>query len=109
MSSPTSSIAEPMSDAESLQQIEIIEEVDAVVVTDARPLPAHRTAGQLAASPAALATTSFVAGIATAAIIAHRRANRGSRRMAKGTGRARGLDITASRSFLVDVHLLNRD
>ncbi len=98
-----------MSDAQSLQRIEIIEEVDAVVVTDARALPVHRAAGQLVASPAALATTSFVAGIATAAIIAHRRASRGSRRLAKKTGRARGLDITASRSFLVDVHLLNRD
>ncbi|HEY5143432.1 MAG TPA: hypothetical protein VII98_08030 [Solirubrobacteraceae bacterium] len=98
-----------MSDAQSLQQIEDIEEVDGVVVRDAPPLPAQRTAAQLAASPAALATTSFVAGIATAAIIAHRRAGRGSRRLAKKTGRARGLDITASRSFLVDVHLLNRD
>jgi hypothetical protein len=98
-----------MSAAEELQEIEPVEEVDAIVVSQPRPLPVQRAGAQLAATPAALATGSFLAGVATAAIIAHRRASRTSKRLAKRSGRPAGLDIVASRSFLVDVHLINRD
>ncbi|HVP03147.1 MAG TPA: hypothetical protein VMT10_11300 [Solirubrobacteraceae bacterium] len=98
-----------MSDAQSLQPVEEVEEVDAVLVSEPRVLPAPRTPAQLATTPAALATTSFLAGIATAVIIARRRASRSQRRLARRGARPRGLDIAASRSFLVDVHLLGRD
>lgn len=98
-----------MSEAHGLQEIDAVEEVDAVVVTDARALPARRTPGQVVATQAAVATTSFVAGLATAVVVAHRRNRKATKRAARKGSRGRGLDVAASRSFLVDVHLLNRD
>jgi hypothetical protein len=89
--------------AESLQ-VQPTEEVDAVVVHGPRPLPARRT-GQSVAASAAVAATSFAVGAATAVVVANRRSRRAGRRTLAGRrGRA---DIVASRSFLVDVHLLN--
>lgn len=82
------------------------EEVDAVLVADARPLPASRPTGQVVMAQAAVVATSFAAGAATAVVLA-RRGRRAGRRAARGRGRARH-EIAASRSFLVDVHLLNR-
>jgi hypothetical protein len=80
-----------------------IEEVDAVPVlgdTGAAIEP-RRAAGQVVVrQAAAVAATSFAAGVATVALArAHkvRRARRRQRAMAP---------IVASRSFLVDVHLL---
>ena len=83
------------------------EEVDAVVVHDAWPPAAPRSTGQLVRTQAAVAAGSFAVGAATAVVVAHRRAKRAS----AGAGRRRGkgaLDVAATRSFLVDVHLLNR-
>ena len=84
-----------------------VEEVDAVVVTDARPLPVPRSAAQVVRSQAVVAAGSFAVGAATAVVVAHRRARRAGTKRARGR-RSRGLDVAASRSFLVDVHLLNR-
>jgi hypothetical protein len=83
------------------------EEVDAVVVTDARPLPAQRTTAQVVRTQAAVAAGSFAVGAATAVVVAHRRARRATAKAGRRRGRS-SLDVAATRSFLVDVHLLNR-
>jgi hypothetical protein len=85
-------------------------------VVDGLPVPAEPAAvpeplrPALAPVPAvqavALAATGFVAGAATAAVVARRRARPGRRRK-KGKG-AIG-EIVTSNSFLVDVHLIRRD
>jgi hypothetical protein len=58
-----------------------------------------------AVQAAALAATGFVAGAATAAMVARRRARPSRRRRKKS---AIG-EIVGSNSFLVDVHLVRRD
>ena len=83
------------------------EEVDAVAVTDARALPAPRTTAQVVRTQAAVAAGSFAVGAATAVVVAHRRARRASTRAGRRRGKS-ALDVAATRSFLVDVHLLNR-
>jgi hypothetical protein len=84
-------------------------------VVDAVPVLADsRAVEPLAARPAiqaaAVAATSFVAGAATVAVIrrrgARRALRRARRRRAPRTGEV--LEIVSSRSFLVDVHLVNR-
>jgi hypothetical protein len=65
------------------------------------------------AQAAAVAVTGFVAGAATLALMHRRRSRRAlgrSPRRRRGLGRGRGETITVAgtRSFLVDVHLLNR-
>ena len=64
-------------------------------------------AGQVpAVQAAALAATGFVAGAATVAVVARRRAKpRRLRRKKKGVLG----EIVGSNSFLVDVHLVRRD
>jgi hypothetical protein len=90
-------------------EIEAVEEVDAIVVADARPLPAARSTGQIVKTQAAVAAGSFVAGAATVVVVAHRRARKTSRRTRRGRRSSGGaLEIAGSRSFLVDVHLLQR-
>ena len=84
-----------------------VEEVEAVLVSEARPLPAARTPAQIVRTQAVVAAGSFAVGAATAVVVAHRRARRAGTRAARRK-RSRGLDVAASRSFLVDVHLLNR-
>jgi hypothetical protein len=84
-----------------------VEEVDAVVVAEARALPERRAPGQLVKTQAAVAAGSFVAGAATAVVVAHRRARKASRRAGRGR-RGGGLEVAASRSFMVDVHLLQK-
>jgi hypothetical protein len=71
--------------------------------------------GRAAASPAVqaatVAATGFVAGMATVALArrhAARKANPALRRRRKRRGSDVG-EVLASRSFLVDIHLLNRD
>ena len=81
-----------------------VEEVDAVpVLSEAgTTLEPRRPAGQVVVrQAAAVAATSFAAGVATVALARAtkvRRARRGARRTMA--------PIVASRSFLVDVHLL---
>ena len=83
------------------------EEVDAVVVRDARPLPAQRSAAQAVRTQAVVVAGSFAVGAATAVVVGHKRARRATAKAGRRRGRS-ALDVAASRSFLVDVHLLNR-
>ena len=97
------------------------EVVDAVAVPEpgeipappAPPAPARGglvvSAGPVAVQAAAVAVTGFAAGAATVAVVRRHRARKASRRgRRKDTGKGLG-EIRASRSFLVDIHLLNRD
>jgi len=84
-------------------------------VVDALPVLAEsRAVEPLAARPAvqaaAVAATGFVAGAATVAVIRRRGARKALRRRKRST-RCGGemLEIVSSRSFLVDVHLVNRE
>jgi hypothetical protein len=86
------------------------EEVDAVpVLADAAlpPVPrvsASRAAAVVAKQAAAVAATSFAAGVATVAVVRGARAVRARR---KTRGRAVPIGpVLATRSFLIDVHLL---
>jgi hypothetical protein len=88
----------------SSEQRERDEEVDAVVVNEARPLPALRSAAELVATQAAVVGGSFVAGAVVCAVISRRRSGKAARRR-KRSGQS---TIAASRSFLVDVHMLQR-
>ena len=79
------------------------EVVDAVpVLADDRGVPAPRPAGGVvvAKQAVAVAATSFAAGVATVAAVRAGRAVRSRRRARKA------LPVVATRSFLVDVHLL---
>lgn len=78
-----------------------------IVVGQARPLPERRTVGQMVTSRRAVAATGFVAGAATALAVAQRRGRRAAARSQRRSKTGR-LDVAATRSFLVDVHLLNK-
>ena len=80
-----------------------VEEVDAVpVLSEAGPIEPRRPAGQVVArQAAAVAATSFAAGVATVALARAHKVRRARRR-----ARRTMAPIVASRSFLVDVHLL---
>lgn len=83
---------------------EPVEEVtDAVVLAEVRPIEPARPPGLPAAAAAA---TGFVAG---AAIFAFLRRRRLARRRRKLRRPADLLTVVASRSFLIDVHLLDRE
>jgi hypothetical protein len=76
------------------------------------PVPAASRSGLAVAGPvavqaAAVAVTGFAAGAATVAVVRRRRARKQVRARRKDR-KALG-DVRASRSFLVDIHLLNRD
>jgi hypothetical protein len=106
-------VTEPADDAHVGTSGEDAEIVDAVPVPDGAPFqppsPAVTSRGALAtASPvavqaAAVAMTGFAAGAATVAVVRRRRARRSVR-----AGRKVAADVRATRSFLVDIHLLNR-
>lgn len=97
-----------------------VEVVDALPVPEGAPLhddvpapaPAPSRGGLAVAAPvavqaAAVAVTGFAAGAATVAVVRRARSRkqvRVRRKQVKALG-----DIRASRSFLVDIHLLNRD
>jgi hypothetical protein len=97
------------------------EVVDAVPVPDPQagegphevPAPAGSprgglvVAGPVAVQAAAVAVTGFAAGAATVAVVRRHRARKQLRARRKDR-KALG-DVRASRSFLVDIHLLNRD
>jgi hypothetical protein len=88
------------------------------VLAEVRPIEREESAGELdrpAASPAvqaaAVAATGFVAGAATVALArrrAARKANPALRKKRRGKKRGTDvIDVVASRSFLVDIHLLS--
>jgi hypothetical protein len=83
------------------------------VVADVRVIEPQRPAGALApaAQAAAVAGASFVAGVATVAAIKHARNRPVSRRQRRKAARrgAQVVEVVSTRSFLVDVHLLNRE
>jgi hypothetical protein len=85
------------------------EEVDAVPVLaeDAGPLaPSVSSAAAgivVAKQAAAVAATSFAAGVATVAVVRGARAVRARRR---ARSRSQLAPVLATRSFLIDVHLL---
>ena len=85
-----------------------------VKANDVRVIEPQRPAGALApaAQAAAVAGASFVAGVATVAAIKHARnrppISRRQRRKAAKRG-AQLVEVVSTRSFLVDVHLLNRE
>jgi hypothetical protein len=83
------------------------------VVADVRVIEPERPAGALApaAQAAAVAGASFVAGVATVAAIKHARSRPLSRRRRRRAAKhgAQLVEVVATRSFLVDVHLLNRE
>jgi hypothetical protein len=84
-------------------------------VSGARPLPAQAERGELSpwrgeVRTAALAAAGgLVAGAATAAVVRASRGSSSSRKPARRASRKeRPLKVLASRSFLVDVHLIDR-
>jgi hypothetical protein len=90
--------AEIVSDEGTVDGVPVLAEVRALEPVTPAVLPAVQAA--------AAAATGFVAGAATLALVRRRSA----RKLARGRGRQRrggeGLSIVASRSFLVDVHLI---
>ncbi len=80
------------------------EEPGELVATEARPIEAAKPAGQVVAQAATVAATTFVAGAGLAAVLKGRRGRRAARRYGRGR---KDLPIVATRSFLVDVHLLD--
>ncbi len=87
------------------------ETVDAVpVVDDVRALERAKPSQLPTVRAVAVAATGFVAGAATVVAISHRARKRGGVRL--GRRRAKGADalpIVATRSVLLDIHLLGRD
>lgn len=75
-----------------------------IVASPARPVEPAKPAGQVAAQAAAVAATTFVAGAGLAAVVRGRKSRKLSRRLGR---RRKDLPIVASRSFLVDVHVLD--
>jgi hypothetical protein len=88
-----------------------VEVVDALpVLAEPRPLEPPRAGGELAVQAAAVAATGFFVGAATAAVVRRRRGRKAVKKRARNVKRPSELvQVVASRSFLVDVHLLNRD
>jgi hypothetical protein len=83
-----------------------IEELDAVpVLAEVRPIERSRLAGPVAVQAAAVVATSFVAGAATVAVVRRHRVKKAAKRRRRSAQRQLA-QVVASRSFLVDVHLL---
>jgi hypothetical protein len=79
----------------------------------ARPLPARRGQGAELSiwrdevrTAALAAAGGLVAGAATVAVVRASRGSSGRRAARRSRGRERPVKVVASRSFLVDVHLL---
>jgi hypothetical protein len=84
---------------------EAAEEVDGVLVAaQTRAIEPSRV-GPLAVQAAAVAASGFVAGAATVAVVRHHRVKKAAKRRRR-TARRELANVVASRSFLVDVHLL---
>ncbi len=83
---------------------------DAGAVAPARPAPVteRRPAGELVRTQAAaVAATGFAVGAVTAVALNRRRTRKAAKKSVNGKVRKElAKDVVASRSFLVDVHLL---
>ncbi len=75
-----------------------------LVDAGARMIEPAKPAGQVAVQAAAVATTSFVVGAGLAAVVRGRKSRRAARRFSRGR---RDVKVVATRSFLVDVHLID--
>jgi hypothetical protein len=92
---------------EAVNEPDGIEEVDAVPVLadEARALQRSEPAGAVVVKQAAaVAATSFAAGVVTVAAVRGARAVRARRRSRRKGGQL--APVLATRSFLIDVHLL---
>ncbi|HEY8584561.1 MAG TPA: hypothetical protein VIL49_16495 [Capillimicrobium sp.] len=95
-----------MAEAEQVEQVEV---VDGIVVHEAAPIE-RRSAGPVAVQAAAVAGAGLVAG-AGAILLAKgavRRRGRGGALRLGGRRKGQRLDVVATRTFLVDVHLVDR-
>jgi hypothetical protein len=98
------------------QPAEEIEEVSGVVeappenlpvLADARPVDRPAPVASPAVQVAAVAATGLVAGAATVVAVRHVRSH-GLPSLRRSRRSRSPIDIVASRSFLVDIHLLDR-
>ena len=90
---------EPDADVEIVDGFPVLAEVRAVERSSAASLPTVQVA--------AVAATGFVAGAATVALVKRRAARKLARSSRTGSRRAADLlPIAATRSFLVDVHVI---
>jgi len=109
-------VTDPTEDEQVPQAADEAEVVDAIPVPEgpsafdapppspaAAPRAGLVTSSPVAVQAAAVAVTGFAAGAATVAVVRRRRARRSLRAGRKALG-----EVRASRSFLVDIHLLNR-
>jgi hypothetical protein len=96
-------VEEPISDDDSARR-----------AAPVRPLPARRSPAELTAwkgdvrALAVVAAGGLAAGAATVAAVSAAKAVAGSRSRRPARGARGDRDVIASRSFLVDVHLLGR-
>lgn len=74
-----------------------------LVAAEPRVLEPVKPVGQVAVQAAAVAATSALAGAGLAAIVRGRRGRRAARRFS----RRKDMNIVATRSFLVDVHVID--
>jgi hypothetical protein len=95
-------MSEPL--REPIEDVEVLDGVPVLADEDARAVEPRRPPGALAPAAvqtAALVGASVVAGAAAVAIVHRRKARRLARRRRRSIG-----PVVASRSFLVDVHVL---
>ncbi|MDO8186166.1 hypothetical protein Q5424_22040 [Conexibacter sp. JD483] len=100
---PTDHHPLPLDPEETVDAVPVVDEVRALERVRPRQLPAVRAA--------AVAATGFVAGAATVVAISHRARKRGGLKLG-GRRRGKGADalpIVATRSVLLDIHLLGRE
>jgi hypothetical protein len=88
------------------QDVEEVEVVDGVIVREAAPIERIASA-PVAVQAAAVAGAGLVAG-ASAILLAKGAVRRRSRGPSLRLGRRKRLDVVATRTFLVDVHLVDR-
>lgn len=86
-----------MSDVEHIETAE-------VVASEPRPVVPAKPVGTVVKQAAAVGATTFVAGAGLAALLRGRSSRKAARRFRRGR---RDLPVVATRSFLVDVHLLD--
>jgi hypothetical protein len=83
--------------------------VDAdLVIPEPVAVPAPRPAAEVAVQAAAVAGASFVAGAGMVALLKNRKARKAALRLARGRRRKGRLEVVGTRSFLVDVHFVDR-
>jgi hypothetical protein len=105
--------------AESDDDVEVVDALPVPEGPQAREVPAPApvaepsrgglvVAAPVAVQAAAVAVTGFAAGAATVAVVRRHRARKVLKARRKETRKALG-EVRATRSFLVDIHLLNRE